>query len=76
MWIDLWSVQDLARSKRERRVETRGKRILEAYKRLQREATSDTLIHANRFLKKQFDGVKAVAALSGWLKMDAKERRD
>jgi hypothetical protein len=72
VWIDPWLVRDLARSKRERRAKTRGKRILlEAYKRLQREATSHTLIHANRLFKKQFDGVKAVAALSGWLEMDA-----
>ena len=71
VWLDPWSVRDLVRSKKERRVELRGNRILEAYKCLQREATSQALIHANKLLEKRFDGRKAVAALSGWLKMDA-----
>ena len=71
MWLDPWSARDLARSKKERRVELRGNRILEAYRHLQRKATSQALIYANRLLERRFDGRKAVAALSGWLKMDA-----
>ena len=43
---------------------------MEAYTHLQREATSQTLNHMNRLFEKQFGGVKAVAALIEWLKMD------
>ena len=71
MWLDPWSVRDLVRSRKERRVELRGNRILEAYKCLQREATSQALIYANKRLETRFGGRKAVAALSEWLKMDA-----
>ena len=69
-WLDPWTRRDLARAKREQRVKARANLILEAYKRLQRDATARALIWAERRSRDRFGGARACAVLAGWMKMD------